>query len=126
MGARKERNERRLLVTVGIFLGIAALFGLNHLIASQPSGVATEEASSKQPAKASAQLATHEPPDMDWSTQPVETMKRMRRAARESGGDFRRLSTQDRMMFDSVTGGFGKQWLRELTLHPEKYGVSKP
>ena len=59
------------------------------------------------------------PPDMDFSTKPKETMQRMRACARKSGGDFNKLSVIEQQMFNTVTAGHGKGWLKFLAEHPD-------
>ena len=90
---------------------VALLAALNRL---NPAGSSSGETAAPVAAPAAAPQAPGEQPlpDQDYMRNPRGAAERVERLARETGGDWNKLSPQDQRMMDSMTAGRGREMLR--------------
>lgn len=114
--AAPPRNK--FLLPVVVFVSIGTLAAANYFTsAAVPPNTDEEEAA--PPAATASTNASAPPtvretplPDQNYLENPKGAAERMRRLARETGGDWNKLSPNDQRLFQSVSSGRGREMLR--------------
>lgn len=115
---RPAPPRNKFVLPLIILVGLGTLAAANYFIsAAAPPSTDEEQAAppaAAAPAKASALPAMRETPlpDQDYQKNPRGAAQRMRRLARETGGDWNKLSPDDQRLFQSVSSGRGPEMLR--------------
>ena len=108
----KGGNSR--LLTIVAVSGVLALATVNHFVSSQVQQ--DDDAAEDVAATNAVRVAQPKPdpvlPDQNFIENPKAASQRVERIARESGGDWNKVSPGDQRMLDSLTSGNGPAMLR--------------
>lgn len=99
------------LRALGVVLGGLALLVLGSLAAVKGLSALAQAGMAPPPAPA--------PPAPVQGADPAATMERARLLARQSHGDWTRLSAEDQRLLNGVTGGHGREMLRAQAAHAQ-------
>jgi hypothetical protein len=102
----KRFNLRPALIGLTAVALLAALNRLNP--AGSSSGETAAPVAAPAPAAAPQAPGEQPLPDQDYMRNPRGAAERVERLARETGGDWNKLSPQDQRMMDSMTAGRGR------------------
>lgn len=107
-------------------LAILALAITNYLATTRSESVQVKPSNSET-ATVSAKASPQEQPlpDQNYLDNPRAAMKRVERLARESGGDWNKLSANDQRMLNSMTLGRGRQMLETTAAKYQKNRAAK-
>ena len=108
----KGGNSR--LLTIVAVSGVLALATVNHFVSSQVQQ--DDDAAEDRATTSAVQVAPPKSdpllPDQNFIENPKAAALRVERIARESGGDWNKVSPGDQRMLDSLTAGHGSAMLR--------------
>jgi hypothetical protein len=118
---RQPANKGRLFI-VPVAIGVCGVIvALNHLssLGAAPGGSGAEPPASQIPAQPPAGI-------LDYRKEPQEAKRLVEKLARQTGGNFGKLTPDQQKLLDSMTAGHGAEMLRDTARDLAKKHSGKP